>query len=311
MLSRVADTIYWMARYMERTNGILQTVRTNYIASQDEVSDFSWRPILLIYSGLKPDEISEIENDTAKVLEHLIVDRTQGASAYNYIMQSRENARSIQDNITKEVWQCLNDYYHFIRDAGIERELKAGDPVSAIDSLIRHGLLFTGTVDNTMTRDEGFTYLNIGKFLERAVQITDIIRMKMSEFKMGSESMVEGPTMRYLLYSLFGYELYIKTYKGNFTAENVLQLVVYNNHFPHSILYCLERIYKYFERLNAESVQENYDQLDFLIGKTMNNIKYSNVNADNPEMLNSFLHQTKNDLFDIGSSLSKLYFGNT
>jgi uncharacterized alpha-E superfamily protein len=311
MLSRVADTIYWLARYMERTNGILQALRTNYIASQDEIKEFSWRPLLITYSGLKGDEITDIERDSSKVLEYLIVDRTNGASAYNYIMQSRENARSIQDNITKEVWQCLNDFYHFIRNVDIERELKHGDPVSAIDQLIKQGLLFTGTVDNTMTRDEGFTYLNIGKFLERAVQTTDLIRMKMSEFNTDSKNMVEAPTMRYLLYSLFGYEMYIKTYKGNFTPENVLQLVVYNTHFPHSVLYCLERIYKYFERLNADSVQENYDQLDFLIGRTMNNIKYSNVNAHDPAMLNNFLHQTKNDLFDIGSSLSKLYFGNT
>ena len=133
----------------------------------------------------------------------------------------------------------------------------------------------------------------------------------MGEFSLDSINMVEAPTMRYLLYSLFGYELYIKTYKGNFSSDNVLQLVVYNTHFPHSILYCLERIYKYFERLNAESLQENYDQLDFLIGRTVNNIKYSNVNAQNPQMLQAFLHQTRTDIFEISSSLSKLYFGNT
>lgn len=311
MLSRVADTIYWLARYMERTNGILQAIRTNYIASQDEVKEFSWRPILITYSSLKPDEIDDIEKDTARVLKYMIVDRANPSSAYTYIVQSRENARSIQDNITKEVWQCLNDYYHFFRDADIEKEILHGDPVSAIDSLLKQGLIFTGMVDITMTRDEGFTYMNIGKFLERALQTTDMVKMKMGEFSLDSINMVEAPTMRYLLYSLFGYELYIKTYKGNFSSENVLQLVVYNSHFPHSILYCLERIYKYFERLNSESLQENYDQLDFLIGRTVNNIKYSNVNAQNPLMLQAFLHQTRTDIFEISSSLSKLYFGNT
>ncbi len=311
MLSRVADTIYWLARYMERTNGILQVVRTNYIASQDEVKEFSWRPLLVTYSSLKADEIDEIVNDSSKVLDYLVLDRNNGASAYNYVMQARENARSIQDHITKEVWQCLNDFYHYIRDGDLDREIKHGDPVSAIDSLIRHGLLYTGVVDNTMIRDEGFTFMNIGKFLERALQTTDIVKMEIGEFAKGSKNMMEGPTMRYLLYSLYGYEMYIKTYKGNFSADNILQLVVYNNHFTHSVIYCLERIYKYFERLNAESLQENYDQLDFIIGRTVNNIKYSNVNPHDTELLHAFLKQTKLEIYEIGSSLSKLYFGNT
>ncbi len=311
MLSRVADTIYWLARYMERSNGILQVLRTNYIASQDEAKDFSWRPLLVTYTSLKPEEIEELEKDTTGILKYLTVDKTNGASAYNYIMQARENARSIQDHITKEVWQCLNDYYHFIRDAGIERQIQFGDPVSAIDSLIRHNILFTGMVDNTMTRDEGFTYLNIGKFLERALQTTDIVQMEIGEFTTGTKSMMEGSTLRYLLYSLSGFEMYIKTYKGNFSAENILQLVVYHSHFPHSILYCLERIYKYFERLHAESLQESYEQMDFIIGRTVNNLKYSNVDPQDPEMLHSFLQKTKNELFDIASSLSKLYFGNS
>lgn len=311
MLSRVADTIYWLARYMERTNGILQAIRTNYIASQDEVKEFSWKPLLVTYSSLKPAAIEEMNEDTTRVLMYLIIDKTNASSAYNYITQARENARSIQDNITKEVWQCLNDFYHFIRDAELEKEIQHGDPVSAIDSMLRHGLLFTGIVDNTMTRDEGFTYMNIGKFLERALQTTDMLRMKIGELAKDPRYMMEAPSMRYLLYSLFGYEMYIKTYKGNFSADNILQLIIYNSYFPHSILYCLDRIYKYFERLSGESVLENYDQLDFLIGRTVNNIKYSNLNANNPEMVGVFLKQTRQDVFEIGNSLSKLYFGNT
>ena len=76
MLSRVADTIYWMARYMERTNGILQALRTNYIASQDEVKDFSWRPLLVTYSGLKPRKLKNWRRILPKVLKYLTVDRT-------------------------------------------------------------------------------------------------------------------------------------------------------------------------------------------------------------------------------------------
>ncbi len=181
MLSRVADTIYWLGRYMERTNGMLQVILTQYISSQDDVSESMWRPLLNIYGELTGEEISEMETSSAKALEYMIFIPSNSASAYNNVMFSRENARGIQDHTTKEVWQCLNDYYHFIRGDSLRRESSMADPVSTIDLLIKNGLLFTGTVDNTMTRGEGFTYINIGKFLERAIHTADIIRIKMNE----------------------------------------------------------------------------------------------------------------------------------
>jgi uncharacterized alpha-E superfamily protein len=309
MLSRVAETIYWMARYIERTNGMLQVLRTNYISSQDDIVNFSWRPLLNTYSnGLSKHELETIEKDTTKVFEHLILDRMNNSSAYNNIMHSRENARAIQDHITKEVWQCLNNYYHFLREPQLEEQIRTGDPVSAIDALIRNGLLFTGTVKNTMTRDEGYTFLHLGKFLERAILTADIVRIKLTEMEMDVQNAVG---LRYLLYSLFGFEIYMKIYKGNFNIEDVLELLLQNTHFPHSLLYCLNQLNRYFERLKPESLPESYEQLEFLIGKTMNNVKYSNIEADNPRMVNFFLLQSRSDLIGIGSSFGRYYFGNT
>lgn len=309
MLSRVADTIYWLARYMERTSGMLQVLRTNYISSQDEGRMISWAPLLQNYSLLEPDEIAAIEYDSRKVLEYLVVDKTNATSAYNYITQSRENARSIQDHITKEVWQCLNDYYHFVRKPETEHEIKTGDPVSAIDLLLKNNVVYTGIVENTMTRDEAFTYMNIGKLLERSIQTTDILRMKMQELSEHVHFSIEAPGLRYLLYSLFGFEIYLKTYKGKFNADNVLQLIVYNADFPHSILYCLDRIHRSHAKLKAESLSESYENLEFVIGKTRNNLKYSNIQAGNSEDLNRFLTDTRKELFEIAGAFSKHYFG--
>ncbi len=311
MLSRVADTIYWLGRYMERTNGMLQAIRTQYISSQDEANDHVWQPLLKIYGDLKEGEISSIDQHSPTVLEYLIFSQENSASAFNNIMQSRENARSIQDNITREVWQCLNDYYHFIRNDDLVKQVRYGDPISAIDMLLTHGLLFTGTVDNTMTRGEGFTYLNIGKFLERAIHSADTTRLKMAEISKSKNISAEAADLRYLLYTLFGFEVYLKTYKGNFTVENVLELIMYNPDFPHSVLYSLERLYKYFERLRSSSLVESYEQLEFLIGKTMNSIKYSNVHTSDLSNVDKFLFKTRIDLFDIAGSFNKHYFGNT
>ncbi len=311
MLSRVADSVFWMARYMERTNGMLRILRTNYISSQDEVKDFNWHTLLHNYSDAGAEEMDAIGNHSVKVLEHLLLDKQNGASVINNITRARENGRAVQDHITREVWQCLNDYYHLIRDHQICRQVKSGDPVTALDALIQQGMLYHGTVDITMARGEGFNYLNAGKFLERAILSADMLNIKLTELDYNLQRPVELPALRYLLYSLSGYELYLKTHRGNLQADFVIQQIVYNEHFPHSISYCLRQLFRYFERLEAESLPENYKQLEFLIGRAMNNVKYSIIHTADGEGLKRFLQQTRQELLGIAAAFNQYYFGNS
>ncbi len=311
MLSRVADSVFWMARYMERTNGMLRILRTNYISSQDEVKDFNWHTLLRNYSDAGAEEMEAIGNNSVRVMEHLLLDKQNGGSVINNITRARENGRAVQDHITKEVWQCLNDYHHLIRDKNIYTQVKSGDPVTALDSLIYQGMLYHGTVDITMARGEGFNYLNAGKFLERAILSADMLNIKLTELGYKLEVPVELPALRYLLYSLSGYELYLKSHRGNLQADFVIQQIVYNEQFPHSIAYCLKQLFRYFERLEPESLPENYKQLEFLIGRAMNNVKYSIINTSDGEGLKQFLQQTRNELVGIAAAFNQFYFGNT
>jgi uncharacterized alpha-E superfamily protein len=189
---------------MERTNGMLQVIMTQYVSSQDAISDGVWRPLLKIYGELKETEIKEMETGSAKVLEYLIFSPANSASVYNNVRFSRENARGIKDHLTKEVWQCLNDYYHFIRNDNLRTQVSTADPMSTIDLLLRNGLLFIGTVDNTMTRGEGFNFINIGKLLERAIHSADITRIKMKETNDNANESFQSLKLRYLLLSLLG-----------------------------------------------------------------------------------------------------------
>lgn len=311
MLSRVADSIFWMGRYMERTNGMLRVLRTTYISLQDEVVEFNWRSVLQIYGHLQPEYIAQIEKNSQVVLEYVICDRNNEASVINNITKARENARAVQDHITKEMWQCLNDYYHLIREDEIATHIKYNDPITVLDTIIKHGMLLHGTTDITMSRGEAFNYLNLGRYLERAIQSTDILRIKLGDLGYNLHHPVEAPAWRYLLFSLSGYELYLKTYRGNLQADHVLNQILYNIHFPHSVLYCLQQLNRYFERLKADSLPENYSRMEFLIGRLMNNLKYSTWQMNNGEGLRVLLRQTRNELVETASAFSQYYFGNT
>jgi uncharacterized alpha-E superfamily protein len=310
MLSRVAESIFWMARYMERTNRMLRMLHTKYISSQDEVTNFSWHSVLQTYSDRPEEAFKLIETNSPKVLEHLIIDRENSFSIINNITRARENARSVQDHITKEVWLCLNEYYHLIREADIEKNICSGDPITSLDLLIRHGMLYNGTVDITMAREQGFNFLNIGRFLSRAVITIDLLTIKLKEYDYDLEEHAEDPGWRFLLYSLSGYELYLKRNRGRIDAGLVIQHVLYNTDFPHSLLYSLNRLSRYFERLKPESKPENFAQLEFFIGRCSNNIKYSNL-TNNSKLLKEFLQQTRSEILEIASMFNKFYFGNT
>src|SRR6266702_3805472 len=99
MLSRVADSMFWMSRYIERTDGILRMLKINYTSSQDQYGEFTWRPVLKIFSFLDDDEIAKIERNSRVVLHFMIIDKENPNSVVNMVTKSRENARSVQDHI--------------------------------------------------------------------------------------------------------------------------------------------------------------------------------------------------------------------
>jgi uncharacterized alpha-E superfamily protein len=310
MLSRVADTIYWLARYMERTQAMLQTIRIQYIASQDEPYYWGWQPLLDTYGDLTEEEIAQRARHTTQVLHHLLFDRENAASVYHNIVRARENARAVQDHITKEVWQSLNDYYHLVRQDHVAHHTLGEDPVSGLDQLTQQSVLFLGMVQNTMTRDDGYNFLKLGKYLERALQITDMLRMKEHLFTGEEEGASSGAELRYVLYSLLGYELYIKTHQGQLEPRSVLGLMLYHADFPHSLLYSLSQLVHYTERLKDKSRPESYEQLRFLVGKARTTVAYSTLEDQTGEALGKFLTQVRGELLDIAATLSSSYFGN-
>lgn len=310
MLSRVADAVFWMARYMERTNGMLRILRTNYISSQDEVKNFSWTTLLRNFSDADEEKRTMISSNSPAVIEHLLLDRDNSASIINNITRARENARAVQDHITKEVWQCLNNYYHIIREPQLLNQVRDEDPVTVLDAMVYHGMLYHGTVDITMARGEGFNYLNIGKFLERGILSLDMLRIKLEEMDYQLENTTDIPALRYLLYSLSGYELYMKTHRGNFQVNLVLELILYNDNFPHSVSYCLKQLYRYFERLEPESLPESYKQLEFMIGRAMTRVKYHSIDPSDGASLKQFLQQVRQDFTGIAAAFNQYYFGN-
>jgi uncharacterized alpha-E superfamily protein len=311
MLSRVADSLFWMSRYMERSDGILRMLKINYASSQDDIHEFSWEPVLKIFTFLKKEEVNAMAHDTRAVLQFMVLGKDNPNSVLNIVTMARENGRSVQDHITKEMWQCLNDFYHAVRQENLAMALQKEDPISVLDNLIKNCLLYFGTTDVTMARGEGSAFINIGKFLERAIQSSDILDVKFSNLNYTMDKTADTTYWKYLLMSISGYELYLKTYRSGFEAKNVLEQILLNDQFPRSVIYSINRLHRYFERLKNERNAIQFNEVDFLIGKVKSRVRFSTPGSIGEEGLHHFLSDTKNALYEIGDTLDRNYFAHT
>ncbi|WP_428330473.1 alpha-E domain-containing protein [Mucilaginibacter sp.] len=311
MLSRVAASFYWLSRYIERSDGMLRMLKINYASSQDTVQEFTWEPVVRIFAGSDEEETEKLDNDSRAVLKHMVTGKNNANSILNIITLARENARGVQEHIPKDLWQCLNEYYHTVKDPRLEKALQREDPISVLDVLIKQVMLYYGTSEITMERGEGRSFMNIGKYLERAIQSVDILDTKFGSVDDNPDLLTDTSYWKHLLLSLGGYELYLKTYREGFEASNILEQVVLNNDFPRSVIYSVNNIQRYFDRLKSNSNLEDFRELSFQIGRLQSRIKYSSVKSIEQDGLHLYLTQIRNELYGIANALNEHYFANS
>jgi uncharacterized alpha-E superfamily protein len=308
MLSRVADSLYWMSRYMERTDSILRMLKINYASSQDNNDEFSWQPVLRIYGGLEKESTDKVELTGRTVIEHMVLERENPNSVFNMVTKARENARSVQDNITTEVWQCLNGFYHVIHEDRLKFQILYEDPITVLDALIRECMLYFGVSDSTMFRGEGLCFMNVGKYMERAIQTADILDVKLNNLAYDLDRPTDTTYWKYLLLSISGYSLYLKRYRSGFEARNIIDQVLFNVDFPRSVLYSLNQLHRNFQRLQTDQNTEGFSRIDFMIGKLRSKLQYSDVQSVSHTGLHHYLTAINTDISNIGNTLNHYYF---
>src|SRR5688572_19676844 len=146
MLSRIADSLFWLNRYMERCDCQLRAIRTNYILSFDmrPSDDFSWKDVITLFAHAPDETALKHGEDISSALAFLVTDIKNLNSIKVLITKARENARGVQDNITKEVWEQVNQLYHIVNDPGLEQKLTGSRSLEIIDQLDQNSTLFYG-----------------------------------------------------------------------------------------------------------------------------------------------------------------------
>jgi uncharacterized alpha-E superfamily protein len=295
---------------MERVKMLNKLLITNYIAIQDNAIHDNWKFILEEYGDKANLKNKRIYNmSTADILNHLIAEKNNPSSIANCIMLARENARSTQDHLTKEVWQSLNTFYHIVKREEYQDQIKHSDPIEVMDEIDSKSYMYYGTLMSTMDRGASYRFMRIGHYIERALQTLQILSIKIKEidYKIYDEN--EVFSFRYLLYALSGYEFYGKTYRGELKTINIINFCLFNHSFTNSVYYCLNGIKGELNKLKDETTVQAYSEIEYEIGRILSNFIYNKPNWTDGRRLHIYLEELNAEISNISVLFSKLYFG--
>lgn len=309
MLSRVADNLFWLNRYMERTDGLVRTLRNFYILSfEKDVNDSKgYQPLLACYTSLSEGAIEYMATQGGKMLNYLITETGNNNSVKVLLGRARENARGTQDKITKELWEQINSMYHYINQPELVEKLNGPDALAVIEHLHTQTLLYNGVVDSTMPRGLGWNFMNTGKYMERCLQSLDMTEwyLRQIDFKMDG-----GDThyWRHLLLSLSGYEFYLKNIRDTQHTRQVIDQVVFNQDFTRSVLYALERICNYLKQMTAGNPSKDRIALIKQFNRLKSMVEFTDTPNLDAKKMEELLVGIRHQIWDFYSSLSKLFF---
>ena len=270
MLSRVADSLYWMSRYLERAEHTARVLGTqlNLMLEQDpKSSDRRWLRVLasLGHSGPFPED-----SDPFTIAQVHALRQITGGIGF-----ARENARQVREQISSEMWEQLNRLFHEVRrmeSAGLWKS----QPLDFLAVILESSHLVQGVTDSTMNHGEGWQFIQVGRFIERAAAIARLLDIYFHEFPAG-QPIDSGEHMEWigLLRSCTAFEAYCKVYTADLRPERVAELLLLNGEFPHSVRFAADRMQQSLECINQAAASRRSPRVAKIAGRLSSGLMFT------------------------------------
>jgi uncharacterized alpha-E superfamily protein len=261
MLSRTADHLYWMSRYIERAESLARLVDAHY-----RMSLLPHSPAALAQSLSSTMTALQVQDaykekhpniEPRAVFEFVSLDREFSGSIISCLRAARENARAVRGSLTSELWETLNSTWLDAR-ALIARSATDPDIGQFVEWVKERSHLTRGVTIGTMLRDEAFHFTRIGTFLERADSTARILTAHQSDLKPGADagSVPDPFEWSVLLRALSAFEVYRRVYRDVITPVRVAQLLILRDDMPRSLLRCCKEVYANLKSVTNEHSAE-------------------------------------------------------
>lgn len=246
MLSRVAESLYWIARYTERAENTARLLDVNYYATLEggKLVQGQWAPLLAITGAEETFRAQVGRPDARSVPQWLAFDRRNPSSIVSCVAQARENARTLRDRIPSEMWECVNKAYHglcFGTEGVLEREALHDYCVSVREA----SHLFFGISMATHPRDEGWAFMRAGQRLERADNVLRLLQVRYRRTRGEGKELagaLENHRWLAVLKSASAYEAYRKRVRSGLEPRRIAAFLLLDPGFPRSVRFCVNAL---------------------------------------------------------------------
>ncbi len=261
MLSRVAHSLYWMSRYIERAENLARLLEVNlqfmldFQGFDDDSLKDHWGSILASTGEEELFHSLYRAADNRTVTEFLAFDRRNPGSVLGCVFAARENARMIRDQISIEMWETINELYLFLK-AHNTAEIWAAGPYEFFEQIKRHSHLFQGLTDSTTSRSEGWEFIQFGKLIERADKTTRILDVKYHILLPSAADVggaIDTAQWQAVLRSASALEAYHRFYVHEILPWKVAEFLIFSDSFPRSLHYCAAQIDEFLRRILGET----------------------------------------------------------
>jgi uncharacterized alpha-E superfamily protein len=281
-LSRVADSLYWMSRYLERAEHIARLVDVNLHGMIDQHPEDSKKRLLYlletIEATIEPD-LDAVSIDY-EVIRISTFERSNLNSIYSCIAAARENARHVREQISTEMWMQINRLYLFMKNVNLEKLWKQ-QPHEFFVQIKEGIMLFQGVTDSTMSHSEGWHFIYVGRFMERTYAITNLLDrhlLRFTNWKENPDTEVEiSEYMDWvsLLKSCTAFEAYCRINGVTLTPKQIVGYLLLDGEFPHSVRFALETMKRALNVISELTETKKFGYINRLVGKAVAHLDYS------------------------------------
>lgn len=310
MLSRVANSIYWLTRYVERAENIARFIDVNLNLLLDFPAGLTqqWEPLVITTGDLPLFQERYGQATAENVIQFLTFDTKYSNSIISCLQVARENARSIREIISSEMWEQVNAFYLMVKEADPEQSLSALHDFFTQVKMASH--LFAGVMDATMTHNEGWNFGQMGRLLERADKTTRILDVKYfillpSVKDVGT--MLDEIQWTALLRSASAYEMYRKC-QHRITPTGVVEFLILDPGFPRAIRFCLLRSERALHQITGTPAGTWRDPVERALGRLRSELDYLTIDEIIQTGLHEFLDDLQQQLNEVGNKVFKTFF---
>ncbi len=315
MLSRVADSLYWMSRYAERAENIARILDVNLQLMLDlpklgpEGQKTLWEPVLRS-TGDHEDFYEHYKATSSEnVIDFLTLHPKNSNSIVNCITTARENARHVREQISLEMWEEINRTYLWIKSQTLKKIQRQG-PYEFFSAVKNASHLFQGITDGTMTHGEDWDFIQVGKYLERADMTTRILDANDEIFISQKPTAAQtGGTLQWsaILRSCSSHDAYRKFYVAQVEPDKVVEFLILNEFFPRSIRFCAQALNDALRRISGCKEEHFTNQAEKLTGRLVAELNYSALEDIKTVGMHQYMDELQIKLNTIGEAIFKTY----